>query len=65
MTAPGARAAALIATTIALEIGAAAVRLAYGEIGGLPRFLVPFQPWKGGADQRSMHGTVLDGLRRV
>ena len=65
MTATGARAAALVATTIALEIGAAAVRLSDGEIRGLPRFLVPFQPWKSGAYQRSMHGTVFDGLRHV
>ena len=61
----GARAAALVATAIALEIGAAAVRLADGEIRGLPRFLVPFHPWKSGAYQRSMHGTVFDGLRHV
>ena len=60
-----ARATALIGTAITLEIGAAAVRLAYGEIRGLPRFLVPFDPWKRGAYQRSMHGTVFDDVRRV
>ena len=60
-----ARATALIGTAITLEIGAAAIRLAYGEISGLPRFLVPFDPWKGGAYQRSMHGTVFDDVRRV
>jgi len=60
-----ARATALIGTAITLEIGAAAVRLAYGEISGLPRFLVPFHPWKGGAYQRSMHWTIFDDVRRV
>ena len=31
----------------------------------LPLFLVPFDPWKRGAYQRSMHRTVFDDVRRV
>ena len=60
-----ARPTALIGTAITLEIGAAAVRLADGEISRLPLFLVPFDPRQGGANQRSMHRTVFDDVRRV
>jgi hypothetical protein len=51
---------ALVALIVALEIRATSVRLADGEVGGLPRFLMAFDARQGSAYQWPMNWAVLD-----